>query len=389
MATVTTDMGVSCWSLIPYLWQKLLAIAGLYSKVDVPSLPDAVIIDILSRLPADHVLQCRRVCKEWRALTSTACFAQLQLKRATSEILIGVLDSDLPRCVSVNHQDFSQKIAELNCWVLNSCDGLILGKRKIPSQVFIYNPLTQDEITFPEVFNECHIYGIYFHPVKKEYRVLYAFGHDQANYYQYSIANLPTFSRRPLSHRFYCCPPSAEATIASGNLHWMLEHRKDSSGNPVASSKMEKDDEPCANSILKFDIHTENFSTMPHPEWESCTGPSYGEMQLLQVDERLSVCHKRGYSVFLWTLVDYPNWHWIRRYKVNLRLDMQIPNSVRNSKVTFLWLKHDELVLHCQGESKFLVYNFKMLAYREIELSKNFDYTFYSHKKSLVSVRKQ
>ncbi|KAJ4841326.1 hypothetical protein Tsubulata_039531, partial [Turnera subulata] len=212
------------------LRRKLLACFN--SKADVASalpLPDDVIIDILSRLPADHVLQCRRVCKRWRALTSTAYFAQLQLQRATPVVLAGCLDSENPHCIFVNHaskrRNPDSEIAELNC-------------------------------------------------------------RDQANYYQYFIANLPTFSRRPLSQGLiYCCPSSAEATLASGNLHWMLEHRKDIYGTHINALKMGKDDDPCANSILRFDIHTENLSTMPHPEWESCTGPSYGGMQHLQVDE--------------------------------------------------------------------------------------------------------
>ncbi|KAJ4822169.1 hypothetical protein Tsubulata_020775 [Turnera subulata] len=126
------------------LRRKLLACFN--SKADVASalpLPDDVIIDILSRLPADHVLQCRKVCKRWRALTSTAYFAQLQLQRATPVVLAGCLDSENPHCIYVNHaqqgllrRNPPQEIAELNCFVLNSCDGLILGKRKTPSQLF-------------------------------------------------------------------------------------------------------------------------------------------------------------------------------------------------------------------------------------------------------------
>ncbi|KAJ4841327.1 hypothetical protein Tsubulata_039533 [Turnera subulata] len=374
--TKFTDRQLTYIMVVPRLWRKLFACS--YSKADVASalplpddviidifFPDDVIIDILSRLPADQVLQCRRVCKRWRALTSTASFAELQLKRATPVILAGCLDdsSSYPYCIFVNDAQQQgplptnppqqrlllantppHEMAEINCWVLSSCDGLILGKRKIPSQVFIYNPITQDEITFPEAFNAYHICGVYFHPVTKEYRVLYVFGRDQFNYYQFFIANLPTFSERPLSQGFNCCPPSAEATLAGGNLYWMLEHRKDVRGNPIAANSILRFDEPCANSILRFDIHTENLSTVPHPEWESCTGPSYGEMQLLQVDERLSLGHKRGHSLFLWTLEDYPNWHWIRRYKLNLA-DLYGPHIIRNHRMSFLWIKTDELLI--------------------------------------------
>ncbi|KAJ4846042.1 hypothetical protein Tsubulata_002559 [Turnera subulata] len=79
-------------SLIPNLWKKLARVSasGKNRKVDLlESLPDEIIIDILSRLPADFILKCRRVCKRWRALTITPYFAELQLMRATPTLIAG------------------------------------------------------------------------------------------------------------------------------------------------------------------------------------------------------------------------------------------------------------------------------------------------------------
>ncbi|GFY89113.1 hypothetical protein Acr_06g0010530 [Actinidia rufa] len=48
----------------------------------VGPLPEEIIIDILSRLPADCVRKCQRVCKKWSALTSTTYFKVMHRERA-------------------------------------------------------------------------------------------------------------------------------------------------------------------------------------------------------------------------------------------------------------------------------------------------------------------
>lgn len=72
------------------VWGKLVD-----KKDDAIPLPDEVIVNILSRLPADGVLKCRRVCRCWRNLTSTRYFADLHLQRSTPAIYGHVYDSDV------------------------------------------------------------------------------------------------------------------------------------------------------------------------------------------------------------------------------------------------------------------------------------------------------
>ncbi|RAL37029.1 hypothetical protein DM860_003951 [Cuscuta australis] len=50
--------------------------------------PDDILVNILSRLPADAVLQCRKVCRHWRTLTSSTHFITVQNRRAPSVILL-------------------------------------------------------------------------------------------------------------------------------------------------------------------------------------------------------------------------------------------------------------------------------------------------------------
>lgn len=57
---------------------KFIINSNKIGNTDIDSLSDGVIIDILSRLPVDCILECQRVCRRWRALTSKPCFDVFQ-----------------------------------------------------------------------------------------------------------------------------------------------------------------------------------------------------------------------------------------------------------------------------------------------------------------------
>ncbi|KAJ4842262.1 hypothetical protein Tsubulata_025317 [Turnera subulata] len=89
-------MPLSCWSVICFIWQKLVGESSECNcncnnqNVDWESLPDD-----LSRLPAQYVHECRKVCKRWHALTSTPSFIELQLARTTPTLLAAFLSTIL------------------------------------------------------------------------------------------------------------------------------------------------------------------------------------------------------------------------------------------------------------------------------------------------------
>ena len=64
-------MVLQCLMWIPHFWDMLICTMTTHNNGFFRPLPREIIIDILSRLPADCVLKCRRVSKEWLALTST------------------------------------------------------------------------------------------------------------------------------------------------------------------------------------------------------------------------------------------------------------------------------------------------------------------------------
>ncbi|CAN6271274.1 unnamed protein product [Urochloa humidicola] len=50
----------------------------------VPELSDEIVHDILVRLPAKSILQCKAVCKAWRAIISDPLFTQAHLQCSAS-----------------------------------------------------------------------------------------------------------------------------------------------------------------------------------------------------------------------------------------------------------------------------------------------------------------
>ncbi|KAJ4827452.1 hypothetical protein Tsubulata_032971 [Turnera subulata] len=427
-------MAVINGSLLPYLGKKLAGVFvnGKKTKVDLfESLPDEIIIEILSCIPAESVLECQRVCKRWRALTRRPYFAELQVMRATPTVIAECVDGGKTFYINVNNNaekgrslmrfldrvrkpnleeinsNLPRPRLQPNCGFVGSCNGLILGKRGQASwEYFLYNPITLEEITFPKIFPHGYVCGFFFCPETKEYKMLHTYLKGDA--YQYVIIDLPTFSQRELT-QFYCSPSAVPLftlpTIANGNLHWMVEHR-----TPFESKyyklKTKIDDHPCANSILRFNTQTENIDIMPHPGCDHCPGPSYGRMQLLEADGKLSMCHIRGELVDVWFLEDYPTWNWIRRYNFSITsicrwikersrccvvLDLLHSGGFNFEEFTdFVWIHNDEVLLSLASEGLF-AYNLKLNTIKEIKSAGIKDwnvYKLYSHTKSLVSLRK-
>ncbi|RAL52326.1 hypothetical protein DM860_016175 [Cuscuta australis] len=77
--------------------------------------PDDILIDVLSRLPADAIQQCRRVCRHWRTLTSSTYFNMLQSQRASSA-LVQVDMATLERSISKYEKEAHELKKETPIW---------------------------------------------------------------------------------------------------------------------------------------------------------------------------------------------------------------------------------------------------------------------------------
>lgn len=215
------------------VWGKLVD-----KKDDAIPLPDEVIVDILSRLPADGVLKCRRVCRCWRNLTSTRYFADLHLQRSTPAIYGHVYDSDVGFIFDeVTQKDnkiasYTSCIAkEHSCWphLVGSCNGFLLFVPNITytgsQAIFIVNPITCEQVLLTSSIQSSQsgfLCGKYFQRLTSEYKLLFVY--QQGDHYQYLVRSvnveadwqdLASFSYKPL-YENYACP-----VTVNGCLHWI------------------------------------------------------------------------------------------------------------------------------------------------------------------------
>ncbi|KAI8531802.1 hypothetical protein RHMOL_Rhmol11G0164200 [Rhododendron molle] len=316
-------------------------------------LPEDILIDILSRLPGDYVLECRRVCKQWLALTSTPNFVELHLKRATPVLFVPrsfdmFIFDELAKANQMIKK-MSAKLMHLESphtpHLYGSCNGLLVFRETFSRKLyFVWNPLTGERVTVRPPVHESEVYGFFFHPLTKDYRLLFMY--PEGMDFKYFIYSLGGQLRRKLDNFPY--EPSAFATTLNGALHWM-----------VHPFRINDNDDICSNSIMIFNMDSEEFCSKPHPgegcfslepHWDMCIFEMKGKLALYMLLD--------GLDVQVWVLEDYEKWIWETRYLVRLHLDVEhnhldvehypfrnmFCDNGKSSSLSFLDIQNDELL---------------------------------------------
>ncbi|KAF7128156.1 hypothetical protein RHSIM_Rhsim11G0104100 [Rhododendron simsii] len=171
------SMVLECLTWIPCLWDKLICSLNISKDgFAVQDLPSEILVDILSRLPGDCVLECRRVCKQWLALTSTPNFVEMHLKRATPVLFMQRVDNNankLDMFIFDEGAKANKMIKKMGAKLMHleapphkpllcgSCNGLLVFRPWFPSSLsFICNPLTREKITIQAPANPGIIFRI-------------------------------------------------------------------------------------------------------------------------------------------------------------------------------------------------------------------------------------
>lgn len=380
MASITS----ACLSWIPALWNKL-AVLGLGEILGRPyrHIPDEVLLQILSKLPAKSVLRCRCVCRRWKALTSTQEFAQLHFPHSVPMVIVvrqreadgeqkeiylvdtceSTEETATPqsnRCrISVN---FVRPVSKSDRQEFSySSNGLVIFREEFRRSTaglehyVLLNPLTRQKVRL--ITPKGLIYGIFSNPFAKDQHCLLWGGR-----FQRENGSMPfrivvlgggsnSESEQSDESQTSCCwrelyedddapfsyQPRAQTppVIVDNVLYWMVGNRyaiaRQSSPSPLPRTRLAP---RCAESIMKLDTKTEKFSVMPHPgpQNQYCKDdPEHSRMHLVEMDDRgfLCLCESSLFeeSINIWILrhQDCGNStrpSWIRWHRVGIDLDV-------------------------------------------------------------------
>ncbi|KAK4737451.1 hypothetical protein R3W88_001148 [Solanum pinnatisectum] len=295
-------------------------------------LPDCVLIEILSRLPADCLVGVSKT------LISLRYFSTLHLKRAGPLLILHYhcfattiehnLFEKMFTKVLLKHDiminaDRKQKLRLRYC-----CEGVLLFTFEYsPPTYVIFNPTTQEEVIVQHKFD----------PGKLQFKLIYA---REKNYLlEYSIYSVRTQTWRMK----ICCAtpnllPYVSPAIVNGAVHLL-----------VARDLEKPDIPPCAKGIMVLNMDKEEFSNMRHPG--SCSSWKIHQMMSLLVkDESLSLCQLFIFDnmMDIWILEDYEKWLWTKKCKVKLVFNNQ--GVYRNMR--FLHCSYWEVVMHMSWQIK-------------------------------------
>ncbi|KAL3538360.1 hypothetical protein ACH5RR_001726 [Cinchona calisaya] len=425
----------SCFSWVSAMWNKLPVSAVVEEILRGPPrhLPDEVILQILTKLPAKSILRCRCVCRRWKALISAREFAELHLKHSVPMIIVGPQwggDGEKQLCLLDTCEATTTEILCTNKITVNSVkpvsksdrheflyssNGLIIFReefRKSTSGLEHYvllNPITREKVRL--ITPKGLIYGIYFNPfVKDQYCLLWGGRFLRENgSMKYRILVLGGSKSHSQSHPQTCCSrelydndddlfsyqPRAQTPpiIIDDALYWMVGNRYAIARENSSSLPHIRLGPSCAESIVALDTKTEKFSVMPHPgpRDQYCKDdPEHSRMHLVEMDDHgfLCLCESSLFeeSINIWILKQQDDRNgplWMRWHRVNIDLDVsRFPCGTSNKNVRPVVIVDGGLLL--EWPSKVLIaLNFKMdTVARRIE---NGSY-MYAHSPNFVSL---
>ncbi|XP_074352529.1 F-box/kelch-repeat protein At3g23880-like [Apium graveolens] len=248
-------------------------------------LPEELVADILSRIPIKAIARSKCVCKRWHQILSEPYFASLHISRSPEGLLTCPYDmkkfdifklTELDEKSELHHDiyhdllmSFDTGFSPEHCYLAlcGSVNGLIcLWEHK--NEAYVCNLITRDYIRLPvhkHVRNSTMNpkYGFGFVKTNNEYKVVcfyneYDFssteGLDKSRCWVYtlgtgvwrSLGHVP-FLVDPDNHEglFVCVNRnwhgSDDGIFVSGNLHWLVYDKKDTSHEKVCTLDLKKE----------------------------------------------------------------------------------------------------------------------------------------------------
>ncbi|OVA07867.1 F-box domain [Macleaya cordata] len=364
-------------------------------------LPAEIISEILSRLPTESVLQCRRVCKTWRTLLQHPYFAHMHLHRLLQlddhkyhnhsnvaakgglSFLFGMFyDEEGGKQLHYGEYEgksyktlrrINQPLINMRYKIVGSCNGLICiceNKQRsgIYEPLYICNPINREYVNLPRlnINNENKVErmvcGFGYHPSLNEYKVVriyYSLDQPLGRVHVYTLGSGSqwrdigeiTYSLRHCSwnEQFLPFPVSI---FVNGAVHWLDHEEK----------------------IVAFDLADEVFHLLPSPP---CVLSVFEYFQLRVLGGCLCVLHymDHGKVVAIWLLKknkessgydmneEYRSWSWSKEFTIRIGRTAY-PFALTNSGEVLLW--YDSLATLSRNKSILCRYDPKTAALEKL-----------------------
>ncbi|KAK9933568.1 hypothetical protein M0R45_020761 [Rubus argutus] len=338
-------------------------------------LPQALVMDILSRLLVKTLFLCRCVCKSWLLIISDSHFAHMRL----SKLPIGILIKTTPGKRKSRVIDFTQieecegspfrlekmRFSPKNSLptmsdfgLINSCNGLLLLSGAGPKRdkpLYVCNPILGEYITLPPT-NETRLcssfFGFGFSVATNEYKVLQTSSSAGGDEGEAEIYTIGTGAWRSIGKAPKDSAQDAPFNaVLHGALHWVSCGWK----NFVF--------------IHSFNFETEKFQTLPPPGYFRQIEKQFKELLKLGVVDGclfLCVCGDDPTQFDMWVMKDYGvQESWTKTLVVEGLYLPELDNDVYEPLV---FLRNGEILL-CYNDWIVVCYNQGTKSLRETRVA--------------------
>lgn len=308
-------------------------------------IPEDIVIDILIRIPAHHVIKLRRVCRRWKDIIRTKHFRNSHSIRSKESASSSFCSSLI---IFRERGDGADQLSVIDKWeqaaesggqiflrgnpnlkrefwnrfvkyrVDYSQDGFVVmysTGRKVAGKSLvnlIYNPITGETVMIKSK-NKFSILALFFNPWLKQYCVIVKIKGESSKYEILNLSCLP-FCRRALIMPILDRCLSSPVVINNEYIYW----------------KVEMSWPWCGCLIIFFNIEAETFGFLPHPKphfRNDCVVNKHKNMHIVKIYDDICFirqeCPVVDYLVLnVWTLIDSTkNRHrrvWSKAYKVKI-----------------------------------------------------------------------
>ncbi|KAI3434201.1 F-box domain-containing protein [Psidium guajava] len=341
----------------------------------IQTLPDDVVVEVLSRLDVHQLGHAKRACRRWRALIETAHFTRVHLQRASSgPIMYSMLSErqadDPPFLFLLNWSSLetTQRIRQAKlprlplqmtvykfCDLQGCCDGLLIFRA--PTLYEISNPVTQERISLRQEGSIC---GFFLHALSNKYRLLsyretpIGFGYKVGGIGPAAWEDVGMYPYRPREQE----APSGE----KGGLHWMVVGKEGMSP-------------PCSHSIMVFSSRDSEIRFMPHPGDSCRSNGGHSDMHLVEMEGHVYAFAMRDKLMRVWVLEDHTSWHWVKKYEIDLERGLNrhpasrtVTSNSNYENVQLVDSRGGKLLLYWP-QGRFLEYNLRSETIRIVKVN--------------------